>query len=263
MPAQSERHVAGVEGFPVTLRGYRATEVDQALAKLRDQVDSLAADRDRLTEEKNQLASRLLVAIRRSNELDTRVKHLSASAESADGLSERIRVILELASAEANSITTKARELLEQARAAQTELDRRRAELEAEEQQVLAAARAEAEELREQARKAASAGRAEAQAEVERIVDDAKASAKAVVDEGEQTAAAVVDQARQAAATVVDDARRTAAADIDRVREHLQVELPRRLGAVLDDATGFLPRAEMPGEGDPGKPVPVPRPRQP
>jgi cell division septum initiation protein DivIVA len=241
MPAESERRVAGLQSFTVALRGYRTTEVDRALTELRDQVDGLVADRDRLTEEKNQLATRLLSAIRRSNELDARVNGLSASAESAEGLSERIRTILELASAEASAITTQARELLDQARVSQTEVDRRRSELAAEEQQILAAARAEAEALQEQAREAASARRAEAQTEAKRILDEATTSAKAVVDQ----------------------ARRAAAADVDRLREHLLAELPRRLNAVLDDAAGYLPgRAEVTTGDGLAEPVVLPRQRQ-
>jgi multidrug efflux pump subunit AcrA (membrane-fusion protein) len=103
----------------------------------------------------------LLSAIRRTNELDTRVKHLSASAESADGLSERVRVILELASAEVNAMTTQAGKLLEQAKTTQTELDHRQAQLDADQRQLLASARAEADQLREQRsrRRASSASR--------------------------------------------------------------------------------------------------------
>jgi DivIVA domain-containing protein len=219
MPAEPERRVAGRHRFTVALRGYRPAEVDRALAALRDRVDALAADRDRLSEQRNELASRLLAAIRRTNELDTRVKHLSASAESADGLSERIRAILELAGAEANAMTTQARKLLVEAKASQAELDQRHARLDAEQQRVLDAARAEADRLREQAAAAASAQRAEAHAEAERIVDEARTSAKEVVDE----------------------ARRATAADVDRLREHLLAELPRRVNAVVDDAVGQLP----------------------
>jgi F0F1-type ATP synthase membrane subunit b/b' len=169
-----------------------------------------------LSEQKNQLASRLLSAIRRTNELDTRVKHLSASAESADGLSERIRVILELASAEANAMTTQARKLLEQAKTSQTELDHRQAQLNAEEKQILASARAEADQLLKEALEAATARRAEAHAEAERILDEARTSAKEVADQ----------------------AHRTAAADVDRLREYLLAELPQRVNAVIDDAVG-------------------------
>jgi DNA anti-recombination protein RmuC len=215
--------------------------VDQALAELRDRVDSLAADRDRLSEQKNELASRLLAAVRRANELDMRVKHLSASAESADGLSERIRAILGLASAEADAMTTQARKLLEQATTSQAELDRRGAEHDAEHKQVLAAGRAEADQLREEALEAASARRAEAHAEAERILDDARTSAKAVVDE----------------------AHRAAAADVDRLREHLLAELTRRMNAVIDDAVERLPNRAEAAATDSAAPVAVPQQRQP
>jgi len=189
-------------------------------------VDALAADRDRLAEQKNQLASRLLDAIRRTNELDARVKRLSASAASADGLSERIRVILELASAEAGSMTTRARDLLDQAASSRTELDRRQAQLDADRHRILASAQAEADQQREQALEAASAQRSVAQAEAERILDEA---------------------------------RRAAADDADRLREHLLAELPRQVNAVIDDAIGRVPGA--PATAD--DPVVVPRQRQP
>ena len=206
-------------------------------------MDSLTADRDRLSEQKNQLASRLLSAIRRTNELDARVKHLSASAESADGLSERIRVILELASAEANAMTTQARKLLEQAKTSQTELDHRQAQLGAEEEQVLASARAEADQLRKQALEAATTRRAEAHAEAERILDGARTSAKEVVDQ----------------------AHRAADADVDRLREYLLAELPRRVNAVIDDAVGQVPsRPEGAATAaDGAESVVVPQQRQP
>jgi DivIVA domain-containing protein len=219
MPAEPERRLAGHDRFTIALRGYRPAEVDQALAELRDRVDGLAADRDRLSEQKSQLASRLLAAIRRTNELDTRLKHLSASADSADGLSERIRVILELASAEAMAMTTQARRLLEQAKTTQTELDHRQARLDADQQQILASARAEADQQRKQALEAASAQLAEAQAEAERILEKARTFAKEVVDE----------------------AHRAAAADVDRMREHLLAELPRQMNAVIDHAVAQLP----------------------
>jgi DivIVA domain-containing protein len=243
MAAEPERHTAGQHGFTVALRGYRPAEVDQVLAELRAQVDSLVADRDRLSEQKDQLASRLLAAIRRTDELGTQVKHLSASAGSADGLSERIRAILELASAEADAVTTQARELLEQAKTAQTELDHRRAQLDVERKQVLASARAEADQLRQEALQASSAHRAEAQAEAERILGEA----------------------RTAATAAVDHAHRTAAADADRLREHLLAELPRRLNAIIDDAVGQLPgpAETTPTAADPAEAVVLPQQRQP
>jgi DivIVA domain-containing protein len=243
MPAEPERRLAGHHRFAVALRGYRPAEVDQALAELGDRVESLAADRDRLSEQKNQLASRLLSAIRRTNELDTRVKRLSASADSADGLSERIRVILELACAEANAMTTHARNLLQHAKASKTELDHRQAQLEADQQQLLASAQAEADQLRKQALEAASARRAEAHAEAERSLDQARTSAKEVVDQ----------------------AQRAAAADVDRLREYLLAELPRRVNAVIDDAVGQLPsRPEGAATaGDCAESVVVPQQRQP
>jgi V/A-type H+-transporting ATPase subunit G/H len=243
MPAEPERRTAGRHGFTIVLRGYRPTEVDDVLAELQAQSASLAADRDALSGQKAQLASRLLVAIRRIDELDTQVKHLSASAGSADGLSERIRVILELASAEANTMTAQARELLEQTKTTQTNLDHQRAQLGVERTQVLAAARAEADELRQQARQAATANRAETQAAAERILGDA----------------------RTAATAVVDQAHRTAAADADRLRERLLAELPPTLNTIIDTAIGQLaaPAEVTSRTGDLTGTVAVPQQREP
>ena len=114
MAAEPERRTVGQHGFTVVLRGYRPAEVDHALATLHARLERLAADRSTLAEQKDQLSSRLLAAIRQIDELGVQVKHLSASAGSADGLSERIRVILELASAEATTMTAHARQLLDQ-----------------------------------------------------------------------------------------------------------------------------------------------------
>jgi chromosome segregation ATPase len=243
MPAEPERRTAGLHGFTLALRGYRPAEVDHILAELQAQTASLAADRDTLSEQKAQLASRLLFAIRRIDELDTQVKHLSASAGSADGLSERVRVILELASAEANTMTAQARELFEQNKAAQTNLDRRRTQLEVERTQVLASARAEADELRRQAGQAAAAHRAESLAEAERILGEA----------------------RTAATAVVDQAHRTAAADANRLREHVLAELPPKLNTIIDTAIGKLAGGSDATSmtDSPGEEVTLPRQRQP
>jgi DivIVA domain-containing protein len=216
MPAESDRPHGRRHGFAVVRRGYAPAQVDQALAQL----DGLVADRERLLENNQQFAARLAAATGRAHELEARMKHLSASAASADGLSERVRAILELATDEANALTAQANELLEQARASQAEADHRLAQLEIERSQVLAAARTAAEQARQQAASTASAVRADAEAERERILRAAGTTA----------------------ANVVADAHRAAAADVDRLREHLHAELPRSVDAVLNDAIKQLPR---------------------
>ena len=143
-------------------------------------------------------------------------RRVSAPAASADGLSERVRAILELAVDEANAIRAQASELLERTRASQVELDQRLAQLKGERHQV----RTDAEEARQQAASTLSALRADAEAECERILGEA----------------------RTTAANVVADAHRAAAADVDRLREYLRMELQRSLDAVVNDAVGQLPR---------------------
>lgn len=216
MPAESDRRPGRRHGFTVVRRGYRPAQVDQALAALQAHVDGLVVDRERLLENNQQFAARLASAIGRANELEAQVKRLSAPAASADGLSERVRAILELAVDEANAIRAQASELLEQTRASQVELDQRLAQLEGERHQV----RTDAEEARQQAASTLSALRADAEAECERILGEA----------------------RTTAANVVADAHRAAAADVDRLREHLLAELQRSLDAVVNDAVGQLPR---------------------
>jgi cell division septum initiation protein DivIVA len=243
MAAEPHQPGAGQHGFTFALRGYKPSEVDQAIAELRAHVDGLVAEREILSEQKNQLASRLVSAIRRTNELDTQVKHLSASADSSDGLSERIRVILELAAAEAKDMTAQARELLEQAATSRTELDQRRVQLDAERHQVLTSAQTEADQLRREASDAASTHRSEAEAEVRRILEEA----------------------RSTAAAVVERAHRTAAADVDRLREHILGELPSKLNAVISDAVARLhgPLEGASTSADPAEAVVLPQQRQP
>ncbi len=219
MAAEPERRTAaGQHGFTIVLRGYRPAEVDHALAALHARLERLAADRSTLAEQKDQVSSRLLGAIRQIDELGTQVKHLSASAGSADGLSERIRVILELASAEATTMTAHARQLLDQNKRTQADLDRGRSQLETERRQMLASARAEADQLRGQAQEAAKAHRAETVAEAERILSEARTNAKAIVEQ----------------------AHRTATADAERLRKHLHTQLPQSLNTVIDTALGQL-----------------------
>jgi DivIVA domain-containing protein len=225
MSAEPERRVAGQHDFTVALRGYKPAEVDQALAELRARVDDLVAERNSLSAQKNQLASQLLSAIRRTNELSMQVEHLSASAASTDGLSERIRVILELASEEGKAITAQAREL------------------EAERTLLLTSARAQADRLQREAVQAARAHHDEAQADAERILGEASTAAKAVLEE----------------------AHRSAAADVDQLRESLLTELPQRLNAVIDAALGHLPGPVegAANGGEPVDAAVVPQQRQP
>jgi DivIVA domain-containing protein len=219
MPAEPDRRLGGQDEFTVVRRGYRPAQVDQALAELRADVDTLVAERDGLSQRNQQLATRLASAIRRANTLEARVKHLSASAASADGLSERVRTILELAAAEAEAMKAQARELLEQTRASQTELGRRLAQLDDERGHILAAARTDADRLRQQAVATASAHRAEAATEAERILGEARTIAR----------------------NVVANAQRAVTADIDRLREYLLTELPRSVNVVISEAVGQLP----------------------
>jgi len=238
MPAEPERRVAGQHDFTVALRGYKPAEVDHVLAGLRARVNDLVGERNELAEQKNQLASQLLSAIRRTNELGRQVEHLSASAASTDGLSERIRVILELASEEASVITAQARDLLEEAKTSRSNADRRLVQAEAERTQLLDSARADADRLRQEAVQAAKAQHDEAQADAERILVEARTTAK----------------------TVVEEAHRTAAADVDRLRESLLAELPRKLNAVLEAA---LSRVEGAASDDQPRGPVVPQQRQP
>jgi cell division septum initiation protein DivIVA len=243
MPAEPDRRLGGQYEFTVVRRGYRPAQVDQALVELRAHADTLVADRDGLSQRNQQLAAYLASAIRRANTLEARVKHLSASAASADGLSERVRVILELASAEADAMKTEARELLEQTKASHAQLRHRLAQLDAEQSQILAAARTDADRLTRQAHIMASAHRANADTEAERILEDA----------------------RTTATNVVADAHRAAAADVDRLREYLLEELPRGLNAVINEAIGQLPHTIDANSiiSDPADAVVLPKQRQP
>lgn len=241
MPAETRQPIAGQHRFTITFRGYKPAEVDEVLAELGNQAQSLVADLDRLSREKQQLAARLLSAIEHAATLSTQVKHLSASAGSADGLSARISAIMELASAEADTLTAQAKALLEQTRTSQAELEERRAQFDVEQRQLIASAQADAERLHEQAQQAARAHRAEAEAEAERILDEARTTARATVEE----------------------AKRRAAADVDRLHEHLRDTLPSALDALIKDAIALLPSRDDSATTAGDETVVVPQQRQP
>ncbi len=243
MPAEPAQQQEPQHGFTVVRRGYRPAQVNQAWAELRAQVDDLVIDRDELAGQNQQLAGRLASAIRRANALEAQVKHLSASAGSADGLSERVRVILGLASDEANAMTAHARALLKQTRASRAELDHQISQLDAERNRVLAAAETDANQARQQALNTASALHADAEAESDRILA----------------------AARTTAANVVADAYRAAATGVERLRGHILAELPRSLNAVVNDAIAQLPRKleEPPTVSEAAAAVVIPEQREP
>jgi chromosome segregation ATPase len=93
----------------VARRGYRADQVDDYLRYLDAQVLMLAADRDALLEERARLACRLEEETAEKERLRARLHWLTHTPQSAEGISQRVRVMLELAGEEIAELRERAR----------------------------------------------------------------------------------------------------------------------------------------------------------
>lgn len=113
--------------FSVTRRGYNPGEVDEYVRYLGAQILMLAADRDAVVEHRDELLRRVERESAEKDRLRDQLHRLVASPNSAEGLSGRMGVMLELATEEVTQLRTSAREEAH-AVVAQAEIGRRRNE---------------------------------------------------------------------------------------------------------------------------------------
>ena len=185
----------------MTRRGYNPGEVDEYVRYLGAQILMLAADRDAVVEHRDELLGRVERESAEKDRLRDQLHRLVASPNSAEGLSGRMGVMLELATEEVTQLRTSARE---EARAVvgQAEIGRRRNEqlrkrLDYERNQ-LAADQARLRELL-----------APAHQEAERISTDAEARAEELV---------------AAARGHAERIRSEVSAEVARLREHSEAQ---------------------------------------
>src|SRR5919197_2890204 len=146
-------------GFDVTKRGYNRMQVNEHLEHVQNQLVMLAADRNNVAAQADDLARQLEGARSEIDELRGQVERRALPPTTLEGLSERLQRMLRLAQdeatetkaraeAEAGHIRDKAEAdanvLRERHEQRLTELDVRRAEMEAEHRGVLEQARDEA-----------------------------------------------------------------------------------------------------------------------
>ncbi len=151
--------------FAIVMRGYDREQVADHLQRLDAELRVLAADRDAATANAHELAAHLEDARDEIAELRREVDKLSVPPTTAQGMSERLSRMLQLASDEASEM---------------------RAEASAEAAETLSIARQEAADMRSSAAADAERVRGEARTAAKKLVDEAAARARQV----KETAAA-------------------------------------------------------------------------
>ncbi|NBH04987.1 DivIVA domain-containing protein [Amycolatopsis sp. SID8362] len=109
--------------FALTLRGYDREQVDEHLAETQEELRLLTLDRDAALAEAETLTRRLEAARTENDRLRARLDRLAATPADPAAVGDRVRRMLELARAEADTIVANARRradaILEQATAAE------------------------------------------------------------------------------------------------------------------------------------------------
>ncbi len=243
--------------FDLVWRGCDRGQVQEYVQRVETELRLLAVDRDAAERRADALAAQLAAARAEVRELTERLDRLSRAPVDPATLTERLRRMAELAHAEAEEITGRARTAAEQTRVAAqqaadrlhrraeylvAEADRRRQEMETEHRELMARAHQEVarltreaerrrRELDEQAAQlrhqiqtdfdlAMSARRAETMQELAELRAAAETQADTTVREAETHAAKIVGEAREQVAAL--RARRDrVAADLRAVRELL------------------------------------------
>jgi hypothetical protein len=182
--------------FAVTRRGYSPAQVEDYLRGLDAQAHLVAADRDALIEQRAELLSELERERAETERLRQQLRCLARSPRSAEELSERLRVVLELASNEVAELRRRADEDTS-AMLAEAEVERRRGQ---QLRRRLDRERAELASERLQARQTSVSARREAG----QIIADAAARAEHMVASGARELA----NARDEAARLRDEAAR-------------------------------------------------------
>ncbi|MGZ3146259.1 hypothetical protein ACVDFE_30555 [Lentzea chajnantorensis] len=148
--------------FDVRWRGYDQDQVQHYVHAAESETTALTADRDAALAQAESLARQLEAARTEIAELRARVDRICRTPIDPEALTERTRRMVELAHAEAEEITTRARSAAEQDwanahRAAErlrqraehlvTDLDRRRADVETEHRELMTRAHAQVETM--------------------------------------------------------------------------------------------------------------------
>jgi cell division septum initiation protein DivIVA len=266
--------------FSVSRRGYHPGQVDEYLRHLDAQIRMLAADRDALVDQRDQLAHAGESARFEIGQLRDQLRRLTAAPQSAESLSARLGAMLELAMQEAAELRERATDDV-RAAVAQADVEKRRAAqlqecLHAERaqlnvdrirlrdalaqasqraQQITADASAQAEGVVAAATEEAARLRTTASAEAEQHLTEGRTQADQLLAEARTEATRTAEQARIEAVRAAEQARHDTAA--------LSAEATQRLTelhALLDRELARL-KAPAPAQRDAPPPAAIPRPR--
>lgn len=266
--------------FSVTRRGYNPAQVEEHLRYLHAQLSMLAADRDAMSDQSQRLSDEIEAVRAEDEQLRARMRLLALHPLSAEGITERARLTLELATEEAEVVREgaqrEARALVDRASVEHLRnererhrLERERAEIAAEHaeaSQALAAAHREADRIVaetsasrdsaerqlaasiaarwEEAESEAQRSEAENRTEAERLLARARQQAEHVISQARHVADGVSQSAaddRAEAAAVLESAREAAA----RTAEEARVEAERILEAARGAAREEIERAQQ------------------
>ncbi|GLZ27885.1 hypothetical protein Lesp02_00750 [Lentzea sp. NBRC 105346] len=250
--------------FDVRWRGYDHEQVQHYVREVEGELAVLTADRDSALARAESLARQLEAARTENAELRARADRICRTPVDPDALSERLRRMVELAHAEAEEITTRARIAAEQDwanahRAADrlrrraehvvAELDRRRAEAETEHRALMDRAHAEVETMTRQAERRrrelddqAAQVRRQVESDFEQAMAQRRAEAMRALADQQRAAQAradrIVREATEHARRIVADAEHRVDL-LDRCRRRVAEEL-RAAQALLADAEPLL-----------------------
>lgn len=113
--------------FALAVRGYDRDQVDEHLAELNEEIRLLTLDRDAAIAEAETLLRHLESARSEAADLRARLDRLVRTPADPDALGERVRLMLELARAEADAIVSTARRRAAAVRDRAAEAERRTA----------------------------------------------------------------------------------------------------------------------------------------
>ncbi|GAB2864274.1 coiled-coil domain-containing protein [Lentzea nigeriaca] len=250
--------------FDVRWRGYDHDQVQHYVHAVEGELEVLTADRDAALARAESLARQLEAARAENAGLRARVDRISRTPIDPGALTERLRRMVELAHAEAEEITTRARIAAEQDwanahRAADrlrgraehlvAELDRRRADAEAEHRELMDRAHAQVETMTRQAERRrrelddqAAQIRGQIEADFEQAMTQRRAEAMRALADQQRSAKAradqIVQEATEHAHRIVADAEQRVDL-LRRQREHIAEEL-RAAQALLADMEPLL-----------------------
>ena len=245
----SPSEVARAGGFSVTRRGYSPRQVHEHLRQLDARILLLEADRNAVLEQRAELNRQLDRERAENQRLRARLNSLAAPPSSSQGLSERLRLIFELAQREAAEVREQARlEARSLASRGQIELlrnEKQRNRLD-QEQQRLAAERTRVHEVAEQTRMRAERAEADAAARARLLVADAGREALRIRAVAQEESTAEAQARRVAVDAVVRDELAAGRAEVEvllakaRTQAASTTTSARRVASVLTSASEEL-----------------------